>query len=150
MNIIELVRKIINEYPEIERFTNNIHIDFTDNEKEQDFGLSSNGDTKIKEDVLGNQKRRHNFVLYAINQAFNDYDRLQNSTFLLNLSYYLDAISSGEYEIEVTINGHKRKGVLNSIRCENAMIFSIPTGEISDGVMYQLQIYAEYTLESEV
>ena len=32
MNIIELVRQILTDYPEMERFTNNIHVDFTDNE----------------------------------------------------------------------------------------------------------------------
>lgn len=149
MNIIELVRKLLTEYPEMEKFTNKVHIDFTKNDEESDFGLSSTGDEKIKEDILGNQIRKHSFVLYAINQAFNDYERLSNSTFLLDLSYWLESIEEGEYEIEVTIRERKRKGVLKSISCANAMIFDVPTEDVNDGVMYQIQVYAEYTLERE-
>lgn len=29
------------------------------------------------------------------------------------------------------------------------MLFAVPTGNVNDGVTYQLQIYAEYTIESE-
>ncbi|RHR72630.1 hypothetical protein DWW50_12920 [Eubacterium sp. AF15-50] len=148
MNIIELVKELLTNYPKMKEFTNKIHIDFTRNEP-SDFGLSSTGDTKIKEDILGNQTRKHNFVLYAINQAFNDYDRLANSTFLLELSYWLELICENEYEIEAVIDNKKRKGFLKSIECANAMLFQIPTGDINDGCMYQIQIYATYTLESE-
>ena len=148
MNIIELVKKIITEYPEMEQFTNKIHVDFTDNENETDFGLYSTGDEKTNEDILGNQERRHNFILYAVNQAFTDYDRLANSSFLLDLSYYLEMLE-GDYDIEVTINNHKRTGKLKSIKCANAMLFNIPTGNINDGITYQVQIYADYTLKSE-
>ena len=90
MNIIELVKEILTDYPKIEEFTNKIHVDFTKND-DVNFGLSSTGDTKVKEDILGNQTRRHSFVLYAMNQAFNDYDRLCNSTSLLELSYWLES-----------------------------------------------------------
>lgn len=150
MNIIELVRKILTDYPNISEFTNKIHIDFTSNENDSNFGLSSTGDVKVKEDVIGNQVRKHNFVLYAINQAFNDYDRLANSTFLLELSYWLESLPENVYEIEVAVDNKKRKGFLKSIECANAMLFQIPTGDVNDGCMYQLQIYATYTLESEV
>lgn len=149
MNIIELIRKILTDYPQMEDFTNKIHIDFTDNEQNSDFGLSSTGDSKLKEDILGNQVRKHSFVLYAINQAFNDYDRLANSTFLLELSYWLEAVEEGKHEIEVVIDNKKRKGFLKSVECANAMIFQIPTGDINDGCMYQIQIYATYTVERE-
>ena len=148
MNIIELVRKIITEYPEMEQFTNKIHVDFTDNKNETDFGLYSMGDEKTKEDILGNQERKHSFILYAHNQAFTDFDRLANSSFLLDLAYYLEMLKD-DYDIEVTINNHKRAGKLKSISCANAMLYNIPTGNINDGVTYQVQIYADYTLESE-
>ena len=88
-------------------------------------------------------------MLYAINQAYNDYERLSNSSFLLELSYWLESIEEGEYEIEVTINGKTRTGKLKSISCANAMLFAVPTEDINDGVMYQVQVYAEYTLEGE-
>ncbi len=149
MNIIELVRTLLTDCPNMSEFTNNIHIDFTDSEKKSDFGLSSTGDSKIKEDILGNQTRRHNFVLYAVNQAFNDYDRLANSTFLLELSRWLENIEPGEYGIEEIIKGETYKGKLKSVECANAMMYQIPTGDINRGVMYQLQIYATYTLGKE-
>lgn len=149
MNIIELVRTLLTDCPNMSEFTNNIHIDFTDSEKKSDFGLSSTGDSKIKEDILGNQTRRHNFVLYAVNQAFNDYDRLANSTFLLELSRWLENIEPDEYGIEEIIKGETYKGKLRSVECANAMMYQIPTGDINRGVMYQLQIYATYTLGKE-
>ena len=49
----------------------------------------------------------------------------------------------------MTINNRKRKGKLKSVECANAMLFQIPTGDINDGCMYQLQIYATYTVERE-
>ena len=149
MNIIELVRQLLTDYPHMSEFTNNIHVDFTASDEKSDFGLSSTGDSKIKEDILGNQTRRHSFVLYAVNQAFNDYDRLANSTFLLELSHWLENIDQGEYQIEETINQSIYKGTLQSIECANAMMYQIPTGDIQNGVMYQLQLYATYTLGKE-
>lgn len=149
MNIIETVRKILTDYPKMEEFTNKIHIDFTDNEQDSDFGLSSTGDTKLKEDILGNQVRKHSFILYAINQAFNDYDRLSNSTFLLEMSHWMELLDTDEYTVEETIDESIYKGKLLSLECANAMAFQIPTGDVKDGVMYQVQIYAEYSFSRE-
>lgn len=145
MNIIELVRKLLTEYPKIMEFTNEVHVDFTD-DTPTNFGLSSAGDTLLKEDILGNQLRKHNFVLYAINQSFTDYDRLANSTFLLDLSYWLEQVKG--QPIEVTINEQIKTGKIISMSSANAMLYSIPTGDINNGVIYQIQIYAQYTLES--
>lgn len=149
MNIIEVVKEILTDYPKMEEFTNKIHIDFTDNEQDSDFGLSSTGDTKVKEDILGNQVRKHSFVLYAINQAFTDYDRLSNSTFLLEMSHWMELLDADKYKIEETIDGSVYKGKLLSLECANAMAFQIPSGDIDDGVMYQVQIYAEYSFSRE-
>ena len=52
MNIIELVRHILTDYPKITEFTNEINIDFTD-DTPTNFGLSSGGDNLVKEDILG-------------------------------------------------------------------------------------------------
>lgn len=147
MNIIELVRQILTDYPKIIEFTNDIHVDFTEAEP-MNFGLSSTGDTLLKEDLLGNQTRQHNFVLYAINQAFTDYDRLANSTFLLDLSYWLERYQSSEV-ITGEIDGKIVSGKLLKLSSANGMLYNLPTGDIMDGVTYQIQIYAQYTLESE-
>jgi hypothetical protein len=145
MNVIELVKQILTDYPKILEFTNEVHVDFTDSEP-MNFGLSSTGDQLIKEDVLGNQIRQHNFVLYAVNQAFLDYDRLANSTFLLDLSYWLEKVAN---EQDITIDEQSR-GKLLSLSSANGMLYSIPTGDIMDGVTYQIQIYAQYKIEREV
>ena len=147
MNIIELVKQILTDYPKITEFTNEIKVDFTD-DAPTSFGLSSTGDKQIKEDILGNQTRQHNFVLYALNQSANDYDRLVNSTFLLDLTYWLEQYQQ-EDPIEATINNKTVFGKLLGLSSANAMLYMIPTGNINDGVTYQIQIYAKYKLESE-
>ena len=143
MNVIEVVRDVLTNYPKIIEFTNNIHIDFND-PNPTSFGLSSTGDTLVSEDVLGNQIRQHNFVLYAVNQSFNDFDRLSNSTFLLDLSYWLER-QKGQ-QIQVTIGSKTVNGEITELSSANGMAYSIPTGDLNDGVTYQLQIYAKYTL----
>ena len=147
MNIIELVKHILTDYPKISEFTNEINVDFTD-DTPTNFGLSSVGDQKISEDILGNQIRQHNFVLYAINQSYTNYDRLANSTFLLDLAYWLEQYKN-EDPIEVTINNKTVSGKLLGLSSANAMLYMVPTGDINDGVTYQIQIYARYYLESE-
>lgn len=147
MNIIELVKHILTDYPKITEFTNEINIDFTD-DTHTNFGLSSVGDNLVKEDILGNQVRQHNFVLYALNQSYTNYDRLANSTFLLDLAYWLEQYKN-EDPIEVTINNKTVSGKLLGLSSANAMLYMVPTGDINDGVTYQIQIYARYYLESE-
>lgn len=145
MNIIELVKQILTDYPKMSEFTNEINVDFTD-DTPTSFGLSSVGDQLIKEDILGNQIRRHNFVLYALNQSFTDYDRLANSTFLLDLTYWLEQYRNND-PIEVTIDNKTVSGKLLGLSSANAMLYMVPTGDINDGVTYQIQIYAQYELE---
>jgi hypothetical protein len=147
MNIIELVKQILTDYPKITEFTNEINVDFTE-DIPTNFGLSSTGDQLIREDILGNQIRQHNFVLYALNQSYTNYDRLANSTFLLDLAYWLEQYKQ-EDPIEVTINDKTVSGKLLGLSSANAMLYMVPTGDINDGVTYQIQIYARYYLESE-
>ena len=142
MNIIEKVREIIANYKDISKFTNDVHVDFTE-ENAVNYGLSSTGDTLINGDILGNQKRQHNFVLYARMDAFEDYNRLANSTFLLDLNYWLEKQKGQE------ITANDKKGEITKIWSANGMLYDIPNGDINAGVIYQLQIYAEYKLKGE-
>lgn len=142
MNIIELVRSVLTEYPRMDEFSGGVHIDFT----EADYcGLMPISDQKVSEDILGNQIRQSNFVLYADGFSINDYSRLQNSTFLLELGYYLESIE--EKEVTATINNVVYDGKLNEIVASNGMAYEIPTGDVNDGIRYQLQIYATYKLK---
>ncbi len=136
MNVIEEVKEILKKYPKINEFVNDIHIDFTDSEAKS-YGLSSTGDSLISEDILGNQKRKHNFVLYARAEAYEDFDRLQNSNFLLELNYWLEKQKNIEIE----------NGKIISLSSKNGMLYQIPDDDLNNGVLYQLQIYAEYTRE---
>lgn len=147
MNIIEFVKEVLTSYPKIQEFTNNIYVDFTD-DSPTNFGISSLGDALVKEDILGNQIRQHNFVLYAVNQSFTDYDRLLNSTFLLELSYWLERYRS-DVELSATINNKTYKGMLKSLSSANGMMYQVINEDMNNGVMYQIQIYAQYTVESE-
>lgn len=147
MNIIELIQDILLSFPKISEVCNSIHVDFTD-DSPTNYGLSPTGDSLLKEDVLGNQTRRHNFTLYAVYQSASDYDRLANSGVLLELQYWLEKHAQGQ-DITVAIGDTELAGTLKKLTCNNGMLYVIPNGNLNDGVMYQLQITAEYTIESE-
>ncbi len=133
MTVIEKVKNILKEYSKIGDFVNEIHIDFTDSVTKS-YGLSSIGDILISQDILGNQVRRHNFVLYARAEAYEDFDRLQNSNFLLELNYWLE----NQKNIEID------DGIITSLSSANGMLYEIPNGDLNNGVLYQLQVYADY------
>lgn len=148
MNIIELVKQILTDFPKISDLSGEINIDYTE-DYPVSFGLYPTGDQLIKEDILGNQDRRHNFVLYAVFQSFNDYDRLANSTFLLDLAYWLEKAAKGQ-KIEVIINEQTVTGKLTNLSSANGMLYGYQDGTLAGPVTYQIQIYAQYKLESEV
>lgn len=146
MNVIETVKNIINTYPKISEFSNGVTINYIENQS-NNYGLFSNGDSLLKEDMLGNQTRQHNFVLYAVNQSYTDYERLANSTFLLELGYWLEKQQS--QKVTAIIGQKEYEGEILSLSSANGMLFEVPTGNINDGVTYQIQIYAKYIIESE-
>ena len=135
MSIIEAMQAALESFPRI----NSLHIDYNENAPDS-FGLYPTGDRLVKEDVLGNQKRQHTFILYADFQSFNDYDRLQNSGTLLALQAYLE-----RYAVDNAVATDN--GALTKITCSNGMLFSIPDGNMNSAVRYQLQITADYTTE---
>lgn len=148
MNIIELVRDILTNYPQIQDFTHEISVDFNVNEP-SNCGLYSIGDAIISEDIIGNQLRQHNFILYATRDSYTDDDRLKNNEFTLKLSYWLERFKTNEpieviLDDETTLNGHMVK-----LSSANSMLYDVVDGEINNGVVYQIQIYAQYTIESE-
>ena len=148
MNIIELVQKTLTEFPQISDLNNGVDVDFTEDSTGY-CGLYPTGDQLLKEDIVGNQDRRHNFVLYANFEGFSDYQRVANSTFLLNLAYWLEKAATGQ-AIEVTINEQTVTGRLTKLSSANGMLYGYQDGTLTGPVTYQLQIYAQYHLESEV
>lgn len=110
MTIIDFMRQKLTEYPKIADFLGGeeVHIDFTDPEP-VNYGLSGTGDSLLKQDILGNQLRQHNFVMYAVGQSFTDYNRLANSNFLYELSQWLEHLPEEE-GISFEIDGQKKRG----------------------------------------
>lgn len=145
MNIIELVKSILQDFPKINEVCNDIHIDFTDNTSDS-YGLSSIGDALLAEDILGNQRRQHNFLLYAVFQSVNDYDRLNNSGTLLELQLWLER-QAQHRKIESTVGDEHLTGKLTKLTCSNGMLYAVPENNLNSGVQYQLQITAEYEIE---
>ena len=93
------------------------------------FGLSSVGDSLVKSDILGGQIRQHNFFLYSTFSSISDYERLENSSTLLELAQWLEN-QTDETIIKIT--------------AENGQLFAVPQENELDGWQYQLQIVVHY------
>lgn len=145
MNIVEAVKQILTECPLMLEFTGGIDVDYTENSTGA-FGMFSNGDTLNSTDVIGGQNRTHNFVLYACDQPLSNYERLEQNNFLLNLGYWLDVQKGFELYDEDDNSTKKITGYIKSMSAKNGMMYDIPTGDIKDGVRYQLQLSVEYYL----
>lgn len=141
INVIEVIKQVLTECPLISQFTNEIHTDFTD-EEEHSYGISSIGDSLVKKDILGNQTRQNNLVLYSVGSSINDYERLENSSFLVDLGIYLESIKG--ISITQELNDTELQGELLSIRCNNAMAWEM--SEDGQFIKYQLQLQAKYKL----
>lgn len=139
MNIIEIVKELLLKFPKINEVCNEIHVDFTD-DVPTNYGISSTGDMLISEDILGNQRRKHTFILYAVYQSQSDYDRMANSGTLLELQYFLEKNSK-----EIAFSD----GILEKLTCANGMFYQTPNQNLNDGILYQLQITSEYRKERE-
>ena len=147
MNIIEVVQQVLSEFPKMSELNQGIVIDFTKKEPDN-CGLYPTGDQLLKEDIIGNQDRQHNFVLYAKFQSFEEYDRLANSTFLLDLNYWLEKAAKKQ-EVEVIIDEKTVKGHLTKLTSANGMFYGYDNNSPTSPGTYQLQIYAQYHLEME-
>lgn len=147
MNIIELVKNILQKFPKISEVCNEIHVDFTD-DTPTSYRLSATGGTLLKRYVNGDEIRQHTFALYAVYQSVNDYDRISNSGILLELQMWLESHANGQ-KISVEVGDKKFTGELTRLTCANGMLYSIPNENLNDAVQYQLQITAKYNLYKE-
>lgn len=147
MNIIEAVRELLVKFPKIGKVCNTVHVDFTEPTADS-YALASTGDSLIGEDIAGNKKRRHTFVLYSYWQSASDFDRLNNSGVMLELAGWLEEHGEG-LAITAEYNNKQYSGITTAITCSNGMLFAIPE-DMMGSVQYQLQIAAEYKLFTEV
>lgn len=146
MNVIETVKKILTDCPLMDEFNDNIHIDYMSlgDKQEMDTGVYPLGTSLVSGDILGNKKYHINFSVFADKKAYEDYDRLNNSGFLLSLTYYLNQLK--DIAITENVNGEEKNGVITKISAGNGLLFSVPSGDINDGVTYQIQIGVDYTI----
>ena len=144
MNIIEKVQAILESFPKISEICNSVHIDFTEPEPTS-YGLSSLGDELITEDIIGGQTRQHTFMLYTTYSSINDYERLHNSSALLELGTWLERQT--DCEVTTTIGDDTYTGTLTKLKTANGMLYAIPQENEYDAYQYQLQIVAEYTVD---
>lgn len=144
MNIIEKMIEILESFPKISTVCNEIHIDFADPEPTS-YGLSSTGDSLIKKDILGNQVRQHSFLLYSTFSGINDFERQENTAALTELSVWLEGKIGGKVKTET--DGEIYRGEITKITASNGMLYAVPQENSMDGMQYQLQIIAEYTVE---
>ena len=86
--------------------------------------------------------------MYAVGQSFTDYNRLANSNFLLELAYWLERLPE-EDGISGTVENREFLGKFMKATTANAMSMGLMGETIEQGVMYQIQIYAQYKIESE-
>lgn len=143
MNIIEAVRGLLSDFPKISEVAGALHVDFT-NPPPDSYALSSTGDTRVSEDILGNPTRQHTFVLYTNWQSVSDYDRLNNSGVMLELAQYLEKNGRG-IAVTADIDGVVYEGITTGVTCSNGMLFAVPE-TLHGGVIYQLQIAANYKI----
>lgn len=143
MNVIEKLRDILQNFPKISAVCNEIHVDFADPDPTA-YGLSSIGDSLLKEDILGNQTRQHNFMLYSTFSGINDFERQENSSALLELANWLPKQVGAEVITE--IDGELFNGEITKIAAENGMLYAVPQENEIDGMQYQLQITVQYTV----
>lgn len=144
MNIVERMKTILQMFPKIATVCNEIHVDFTSSEPTS-YGLASVGDSLVSEDVLGNQKRQHNFLLYATYSGINDFERQENSSALLELGLWLKQQAGAE--VNTVIGGKIYSGTIENITAANGMLYAVPQENSIDGWQYQLQIIVQYTVE---
>jgi hypothetical protein len=147
MNIIEAVRGLLSDFPKISEVAGALHVDFT-NPPPDSYALSSTGDTRVSEDILGNPTRQHTFVLYTNWQSVSDFDRLNNSGVMLELAQYLEKNGRG-ITVTADIDGTVYNGITTGVTCSNGMLFAVPE-TLAGGVIYQLQIAANYKIIMEV
>ncbi len=145
MNVLETMRSILSECELLDAF-NGCHVDYTE-PNVGTCGLFSNGATKVRETICGKQYYHIAFQLYASCDAFEDFNRLQNSNFLLELTYYLNGLK--DIAIVEKVGLTSRQGKITKITASNALLFNLITNDLNDGVQYQLQINVDYEINGE-
>ena len=144
MNIIEVMKSILSQFPKISVTGSDINIDLTGDDPTS-FVLSSVGDRLVSEDILGGQTRMHSFLLYAVFSGINDYERIENSTTLTELAVWLSTRFGDT--VTTALGTESCTGVLQSINAGNGRLYAVEEDNTITGMRYQMTIEAQYTVE---
>ena len=130
MNLVETIKKIFTDREFMNEF-NGMHVDYT-NSEEYDSGLFLTNDRKISEDIYN----------------LSDAERIQNSSFILELSAYLESLSDERISFKYKIGKEKEKtAYIDDISCSNGMVFQYLGNNPSNGAQYMLQINVTYVVK---
>lgn len=143
MNIIEKLTEILLNFPKISIVCNKINVDFAD-VIPSSYGLLSNGDNLLFEDILGNQTRKQSFLLYSTFSGINDYERMQNSSVLTELSVWLSENAGEEFEMQVKDEIHNC--YITKITAGDGKLYEVLENS-TNFLRYQLQIEITYKIE---
>ncbi len=139
MNIIETMHEVLAAFPKL----GEIGVDLAD-ESPDSTALTSTGDSLVRSDILGNQRRLHTFILHTVWQSQSDWERMNNSGVLLELAYFLER-HAPHTAVTAELNGVTCDGEIVSAECSNGMLYAIPD-TVNGGVVYQLQIAVTYQI----
>ena len=137
MSILSATREYLSNCPFLDEMAkDNIHVELMD-ETPTNYGLSAAGDMLIKRYIDGKQVRQANFVLYAKEYTFDDVQRLENSGFCENFTFWLeDKNTAGELpDLGDSLTAEK-------VSASNGMMFEL--SENSTTGTYYIQINLIY------
>lgn len=139
MNICEAVKNLLESCPFLKNYSA-IGVDSFDN-KPGGSGIMSLGDELLSENIVGDQTRRHSFVFYACAAAYTDEQRAFNTGMLYNTELWLK-----DKKGQPVQSDDGNQGKITKISTANAMAYEVQDETCTNGITYQIQIYAEYTL----
>lgn len=137
---IQKIRTFIASCPLIDKFTTDVHIDWTDVDA-GDYGIMPTGDSIIQtvEDICGNKIRhkQSNFALYATRFTVDDIVRLESAGFLEDFSDWIeDQVQAGSAPKFGDDPDNEE------MTAQNGMLFQLsPDGRTG---LYQIQIQCFY------
>lgn len=137
---IKMMRDFISSCPFIEEFTNNAHIDFTD-EKPGNYGIMPTGEAVIRTDtdILGNRRllKQYNCSLYCLRCTINDVERLESCGFIERFTTWIEDQS---YLGNTPIFGDDPEEEIMS--AQNGSLFQLSENKLTG--RYQIQINVRY------
>lgn len=142
-NVIRTVKDLIGQCDLIKSHFSSVNFDFNDQTAGK-AGLFQNGFSVLGEDIVGNTRCRLNFTLYANFDTFKDYDRLNNSDFMLAFSNFL--AQQKRIEISEAVGEQEKTGEITKITPSGGVLFALNNEDFNDGGTYQLNLSVEYTI----